>query len=126
MSMPGIIPHAIAGCTLFIIGRFYFKHYFDGDENKHKRILLFIGCLFFTFIPDFFLAIYYTTHLFPRDVLMPYHILTSLALLPIAIGGLIIFTLSNTKYKPIWIMGMLAILVHITMDMIIQNETLLF
>jgi len=62
--MPGAIPHLIAGSAMFIIGRYYFKNYFDGDDKTKERFLLLFVCLSFTFIPDFFLILYYTIKIY--------------------------------------------------------------
>jgi len=120
--MPGLIPHLIAGAALYFIGIFYFRPYFKENNNK---LLLAIVCLTFSVIPDLFLGIYYTTHLLSFNTLLPYHVFTHLILTPTVI---LVFTLLllkiDTKRKPIWIMGIWALLVHIVMDLLIQETNL--
>lgn len=122
--MPGILPHIIAGFTMFIIGRYYYRGYFDVDNKIKKLLLLAIVCLSFSLIPDLFLGIHYTTYIFSRRTLMPYHNFTHVALIPIAIVGLLILYLINPKRKPVWIMGLWSIILHIAMDFFIHTESL--
>ena len=122
--MPGILPHVIAGCAMFIIGRYYYRSYFDGDNKTKKLLLLAFVCLSFSFIPDFFLGIYYTTHILSRCTLIPYHNFTHAALIPIAIVALLIIYLINPKGKPVWVMGLWSIIIHIAMDFFIPVESL--
>lgn len=121
--MPGLIPHLIAGISLYFMGIFYFRSYFKENNNK---ILLAVVCITFSIIPDVFLGIYYTTNLLSFKTLLPYHVFTHIILTPIAI---IIFTILllrfDTKRKPIWIIGILALLLHIVMDLL-MHETNLF
>ena len=123
--MPGILSHVIAGCTMFIIGRYYYRGYFDGDNKTKKLLLLAVVCLSFSFIPDFFLGIYYTTHIFSRCTIMPYHNFTHVALIPIAIVGLLIIYLVKPKRKPVYVMGFWSIILHIVMDFYIHTGGLL-
>jgi hypothetical protein len=37
ITMPGIIPHLIAVSMMFIIGRYYFKGYFDPVNKSNKN-----------------------------------------------------------------------------------------
>ena len=125
--MPGFIPHLIAGCTMFFIGRYYFKNYFDGKDKFRERLLLAFVCLSFSFLPDFFLIIYYTTHILPKETFVPYHEAFYFILLPIVISSLIILKyLNNIKRKPIWIMGSLCIVLHLIMDFFVQETCLWF
>jgi len=125
-AMPGLLPHLIAGCAMFIIGRYYFKSYFDGDDKIKERLILAVVCLLFSIIPDFFLGIHYTTHIWSRCTLMPYQKLTHLVLFPVAIAGLFILTyLIKTKRKPVWIMGLWSIIVHLTVDLFIPSTSVL-
>jgi len=120
--MPGLIPHLIAGAALYFIGVFYFRSYFKENNNK---LLLAIICLTFSVIPDLFLGLYYTTNILSFETLLPYHVFTHLILTPTVI---IVFTLLllkiDTKRKPIWIMGICALLLHIVMDLLIQETNL--
>jgi membrane-bound metal-dependent hydrolase YbcI (DUF457 family) len=116
--MPGAIPHIIAGAALFIIGRYYFKSYFNKDDKSIKLFLLAFVCISFSIIPDFLLTIYYTTYAFSFCDILPYHNVLHIILFIIALVGLLaIKFFLDTKNKPIWIMGMCAILLHITMDL---------
>ena len=125
--MPGILSHVVAGCAMFIVGRYYYRSYFDGDNKTKERLLLTFVCLSFSFIPDFFLGIYYTTHILPKCTFIPYHNFTHVALIPVAIVGLLILTyLVKTKRKSIWVMGLWSILLHIAMDFFIHTESLFF
>ncbi len=123
--MPGLSIHLIAGYTLLLIGRYYYRNYFTDDKTKELMLLAAV-CLFFSIIPDFFLGTHYTTHIFPREILKPYHNLTHLLLFPVDIIGLLALRfLINTKRKPIWIMGLWAIILHITMDFFIPSTSVL-
>lgn len=116
--MPGVISHLIAGCAMFIIGRYYFKSYFDEPEKAKKLLLLAVVCLIFSVIPDLILIIYYTTHVLSFCELLPYHDFVFLISGPIAVVGLLILKFGvDIKTKPVWIMGMWCILLHIAMDL---------
>lgn len=120
--MPGVIPHLIAGIAMFIIGRYYFRRYFDGNDKVKEHILLLFVCLSFTFIPDFFLIIYYTTHIASFCDFLPYHNFVSLISGPIAIIGLLILKYGvDIQKKPIWIIGLWCIILHVIMDFFIQD-----
>lgn len=121
--MPGLIPHIIAGTALYFIGIHHYRVYFQ--KNSKNRLLLAIICIIFSLIPDVFLGIFYTTHLISIKTLLPYHIITHIIIVPIA---LIVFTvlifIFDTKRKPIYMMGIVAIILHIVMDLIIQETNL--
>ena len=120
--MPGVFVHLIAGSAMFFIGRYYFKNYFDGKHKKKERLLLAAVCMSFSLIPDFFLGIYYTTHILPFDFLVKYHIFAHLIFSPIAIAVLLILKyLVNTNRDPVWIMGLWCVVLHIAMDLFIQE-----
>ena len=125
--MPGALTHLAAGAAMFIIGRFYFKNYFEGVKNKNKEslILLFV-CLFFSVIPDFFLIIYYLTYILPFEVFLIYHYLVIIVSGPLAIAIILILKYQqvNIKRKPIIMMGMWCILLHIAVDIFIANNTI--
>lgn len=118
--MPGAITHLIAGFTLIIIGRYYFKNYFNENNKFKKLISLGFSCIFFSIIPDIFLIIYYITNKFSwlsYCAILPYHNLIHVILFIFGIVALLFIKfLTNIKSKPIWIMGMWALLLHITMD----------
>jgi Na+/melibiose symporter-like transporter len=123
--MAGLIPHLIAGCALYFIGRYYFKTYFEADNKTKKQLLLAIVCIAFSLAPDIFLGTYYTTHILSFDTLMPYQIFAHYVLIPIAIAllALLIFRL-DTKRKPIWIMGIAALALHFIMDLFLEEAGL--
>jgi hypothetical protein len=119
--MPGVIPHLIASSILFVIGKYHFRNYFEGDHKTKEQLLLAGVCIFFSIIPDFFLGIYYTTHLLPYRTLLDYHQFTHLVLSPIAIGALILLIYRvDIKRKPIWIMGVWSISLHLAMDFFVH------
>jgi len=121
--MPGLIPHLIAGTALFFVGTLYYRSYFK--ENNTRKLQLALVCITFSIIPDIFLGIYYTTNLLSFQTLLPYHVVTHLILTPIVI---IIFTILllrfDTKRRPIWIMGIWALLLHLMMDFLIEETNL--
>jgi Na+/melibiose symporter-like transporter len=124
--MPGVIPHLIAGSALYFIGRYSFRSYFQNDQKYNKRFLLLVVCILFSLLPDFFLGIYYISHLEPKKTLMPYQIFTHHALTPIVCGVLLLLIVRfDTKRKPIWIMGIGALILHIIMDLFIQETNYL-
>jgi len=124
--MPGLIPHLIAGSTLYFIGRYSFSFYFKNDQKNKKRFFLAVVCILFSLLPDFFLGIYYITNLEPMKVLMPYQIFTHHVLTPIVCGVLLLLIVRfDTKRKPIWIMGVWAVVLHIIMDLLIKETSYL-
>jgi hypothetical protein len=122
--MPGAIPHLVAGGAMFIIGRLYYSSYFDGKEKFKERLLLAGVCLIFSLIPDFILAIYYTTNFSEFCTLLPIHNFVHLIFSPVAIIILIILKLKlNVKREPVWIIGLWCIIIHVVMDLIIQEHS---
>ena len=123
--MAGLLPHLIAGCTLYLIGRYYYRAYFEGDDKTKKQISLAIVCLALSIIPDIFLGTYYTTHILSFDTLMPYQIFAHFILIPIAIVilALLLFRF-DTKRKPIWTMGIAALALHFLMDLFLEEAGL--
>lgn len=125
--MPGAITHIIAGFSLSIIGIYYYKSYFN-DENKYKKILFitFI-CIAFSIIPDIFLITYYITNLFTFCTFIPYHDALHRILFVAAIIGLIFIHFSSKiKNKPIWTMGMFALILHFIIDLILPDINMWF
>jgi hypothetical protein len=124
--MPGAIIHLITGSVLYLIGRVTFRSFFKDNQKLKKNLLLAAVCIMFSLLPDFFLGLYYLTHLEPASVLMPYQAFTHLQLTPIAIGILIPIILLDTKRRPIWIMGTTALVLHIIMDLYIIETNYLW
>ncbi len=127
--MSGIIPHIIAGFALFIIGRYYYKNYFNENDKYIKLSLLLFVSLLFSIITDFLLILYYLnlTNDFSwtsKSDVLPYHNLLHIILFIFELVGLIaIKYFSHIKNKPIWILGMWAIILHITMDLFLPDIT---
>jgi len=118
--MSGFFVHLAIGVSLFFIGKYFFKKYFDG--NFKGEILLFISCVSFSLLPDVFLGVYYTTYILPFNTVLPYHNLFHIILFIIAVVGLIILNLKpKTTRHPIWIMGFLAIILHFIMDLFVPE-----
>ena len=123
--MPGALVHLTTGFIMFFIGKYYFRNYFQGEKKTKEKILLLLTCIFFSSIADIVLIIYYTTYILPYCTLLPYHNLIHLFLFPITITTLFIITyIVETKRKPIWIMGMWCLLLHLLMDLIIPDSTI--
>lgn len=120
--MPGIIPHLIAGTSMFLIGEFYF-HYKSKINHPPKDHVLLLGVtLFFSLFPDFPLGLYYVFNLYSPQILMEFHLLLHAIITPLSIVTLLIIKyVVNTKKEPIWIMGIICILIHITMDTYIHE-----
>jgi hypothetical protein len=123
--MPGFLPHVLAGCTMFIIGRVYYNSYFKSNNKTSDIFLLVVICVSFSIIPDFFLGIYYTTHALPKSVFLTYHDFISKILIPISFIALLILYFINVKRKPLWIMGFWCIILHILMDLFIPGMGIL-
>lgn len=120
--MPGIIPHLLAGSSMFLVGEFYFKYKSKITHPPIDHMLLLGVTLFFSLFPDFPLGIYYMFNLYSPEILMDYHITLHTIITPLSITGLLIIKyVVNTKKEPIWIMGIICILIHITMDTYIHE-----
>jgi hypothetical protein len=120
--MPGIIPHLVAGASLFLIGEFYFHYKSQKAHFLSDHVLLLGVTLFFSLFPDFPLGIYYMFHVFTPELLMSYHQLLHAIVTPLSLVGLlIIIYMVKTKREPIYVMGLIAILVHIMMDAYIHE-----
>jgi len=124
--MPGLLPHLLVGTALYLIGRYSFRTYFNGDQKLRKILLLAIVCLMFSLLPDFFLGISYLTNIESVSAMMPYQIITHHILTPIAIGVLLVISLFDAKRRPLWIMGASALVLHIIMDLFIMETSYLF
>ena len=116
--MPGMLPHLLAGSIMAIIGRYYYKDYFKGEE---ERALLIGACLIFSVVPDIFLGLFYLYNL-PFDTMLSYHILLHAIFIPISLFFLIILKLYvDVKYEPIIVMSFWCIVLHILMDAFIAE-----
>jgi len=120
--MPGIIPHLLAGAGMFLIGEFYFHYKSKITHPSVDHVLLLGVTLFFSLFPDFPLGLYYVFNLYSRQILMEYHNLLHILVTPLSLAGLIIIRyVVKTKKEPIWIMGIICILIHVTMDAYIHE-----
>lgn len=120
--MPGIIPHLLAGSSMFLVGEFYFHYKSKITHPPIDHMLLLGVTLFFSLFPDFPLGIYYMFNLYSPEILMDYHITLHTIITPLSLAGLLVIKyVVNTKKEPIWIMGIICILIHITMDTYIHE-----
>jgi hypothetical protein len=123
--MAGLLPHLIAGCALYLIGRVYYRKYFQGDNTIKQQLLLPVVCILFSLLPDLFLGIYYSTHIEPFDTFLPYQIISHILFIPLGICFLLILIIqADRKRRPIWIMGIVALILHVIMDLILQETSL--
>ncbi len=125
--MPTVLPHMFAGLAMFIIGRYYFKDYFEGEDKFKEHFLLLFVCLSFSFLPDIFLIFYYSTKISSYGTLSPYHTFFHIIIVPTAI--ILLITLKykiDVKRKPIWIMGLWSLIVHVIMDLLIPEQGIWF
>ena len=120
--MPGIIPHLLAGTGMFLIGEFYFHFKSKDNHPLSDHISLLAVTLFFSLFPDFPLGLYYVFGIYSTKILMEYHVFLHTIITPLSLVGLLIIKyVLNTKREPIWIMGIICILIHITMDAYIHE-----
>lgn len=124
--MPGIASHLLAGGIMTLIGLLIFRNFLNEDNTIKRHLLLFLTCMFFSFIPDIFLGIYYATQILPKDVLVPYHLISHRIVAPIGIIVLIGMSIMDRKRMPYWIMGLLSLVVHLLMDLYIEETGLYF
>jgi hypothetical protein len=125
--MPGAIPHLIAICALYLIGRHHYKDYFQGDNKNKEKYLLFLVCFIFTFLPDIVLIIYYVLGVDPPDPIFTIHNFVHFILAFMAFVILLDFrNRENIDRKPIWIMGLWSIIVHVIMDVFIPEYGIWF
>ena len=123
--MPGFIPHFIAGNAMFLIGSYCIQTYSHMQNNIKNQLSLYIICITCSIIPDFPLALYYVLHVGSYESLVQPHALLHLIISPAAV---ILFIALNfiypVKKKPLWIFGILCILLHILMDATIQETSI--
>ena len=120
--MPGFILHFIAGNALFLIGSYGIQNYTQLELTWKKQILLYGVCIGSSIIPDFPLALYFAFHLGSYDLLLQPHAQLHYIISPLAVILFIILSfIFPVKNKPIWIMGIFCILIHIIMDSLIQE-----
>ena len=124
--MPGILTHLLAGGAIAIIGRIYFRNFFKDNQRFKKNILLAITCLLFSFIPDIFLGIYYTTYILPYHVLGYYHNLNHLVFSPLITIMLVELSLLDKKRRIFWILGSTSLIIHLIMDIFITETGALY
>ena len=123
--MPGFIPHFIAGNAMFLIGSYYIQHYTSLELTRRKHIFFYIICIIFSIIPDFPLALYYAFHIGSYELLVQPHAFLHYIISPVSVLFFIMLNfIYPVKNKPLWIFGILCILLHIMMDAIIQETGL--
>jgi hypothetical protein len=112
----------IAGLCIFAIGEAYYKFISKKQINKADHLLLLGVCYVFSLIPDFPLGIYYIFHIFSPSVLYDYHSFIHQIISPICLVVLIaLIFIRKNKRTPIWILGMICIIVHVIMDLYIHE-----
>jgi hypothetical protein len=126
--MAGLIPHLIAGSAVYLISRYSFRTFFNGPQKKKERLLLLFICLFFSMIPDVFLAIYYVANPIPIETHAPFQINTQfhMIIVPITIVVSLFLIIIDSKRKPIWLFGICAVILHIIMDQLILEHGFFF
>ena len=60
--MPGAIPHIIAGTAMFLLVKHRYIDHFSGSDGNREQYILFIVCIFCSFLPDTPLSLYYIGH----------------------------------------------------------------
>jgi Na+/melibiose symporter-like transporter len=122
--MPGVLPHLFAGTVLYLFGKFIFKDYFI--KKPDDLFFLAVVCLLTSILPDVSLGIYYFTHILSFETLKEYHNLVHFIFSPIAFIILFIpIFWKGLSKRPIWIMGLLAIGIHVVMDLLFQEYNIL-
>ena len=116
-SMPGFIPHFIAGNAMFLLGGIYIQRYTDIPMTTKNNLILYGVCIGSSIIPDFPLGLYHILSFGTFETLVVYHSQLHLIISPIAsITFIILAWLNLIKKKQIWIMGVFCIFLHIIMD----------
>lgn len=120
--MAGVIPHLIVGISLFLVAEYNLKNFLKQEYKTNDHILLFSICLLFSIIPDFPIGLYYIFNISTWENLIVYHSYFHAIITPISLIALIIIIFFvKTKKQPIWIIGIICILIHIAMDLYIQE-----
>ncbi|MDG6219564.1 MAG: hypothetical protein QCI00_09020 [Candidatus Thermoplasmatota archaeon] len=120
--MPGFIPHFIAGNAMFFLGSYYIQHHTQLEYTKKNMLLLYIICIGCSIIPDFPLALYYGLHVGSFEALVKPHAFFHFIISPLAVLFFIILDLFHpVKKRPLWIIGILCIILHIIMDALIEE-----
>jgi hypothetical protein len=120
--MPGFLPHFIMGNVFFFIGWQYLKNFSDETYYGRDYLLLYIVCIFGSIIPDFPLGLYYLFGISSFTTLLRYHIILHLIISPLAVISFIILnSVSNSRSKPIWLFGVICVIVHVLMDATIEE-----
>ncbi|MEF8848992.1 MAG: hypothetical protein V5A68_07670 [Candidatus Thermoplasmatota archaeon] len=121
--MPGFLVHLSAGIGLFALGSLILKSFYDDGWNRFNVFLLLAVCIVFSIIPDFPLGLYYIFDFSTFTVLCGYHSLLHKIVSPVAILGFVFLHFKfNSKREVIWFMGVASVLIHIVMDMFIQEH----
>jgi membrane-bound metal-dependent hydrolase YbcI (DUF457 family) len=123
--MATVLPHFFAGLAMFIIGRSFYKEYFEEKDNFKEHLFLLFVCLSFSFLPDIILIAHYTTKVSSYATLSPYHTIIHIIIVPTSIMLLIILKYKiEVKREPIWIMGLWSLILHVIMDFLIPEQGL--
>lgn len=119
--MPGFFPHFLAGNALFLMGKYY-MHVKDTNVTVKKQLGLYTICIISSIIPDTFLGVYYTLHIGNPALIGTMHTFLHYIISPTSLFiFLILDVISPLKYKFFWIIGIICILVHVIMDVFIQE-----
>lgn len=120
--MPGFLPHFFMGNVFFLIGWQYMKNFYEEKYYRKDYLLLYMVCVLGSIIPDFPLGLYYLFGISSFSTLLHYHILLHLIISPLAVICFIILTsITHMRSKPIWLFGVLCVIVHILMDATIEE-----
>jgi hypothetical protein len=120
--MPGFLPHFLMGNIIFLFGWQFMKVFSKEQYDKKDYFLLYIVCLIGSLIPDFPLGLYYLFGISSFESLLQYHITLHLLISPLAVSFFIVLNLiANVRTKPIWLFGVISVIIHILMDATIEE-----
>lgn len=120
--MPGFIPHFIAGNAMFLLGSYYIQNYTQLPYTTTNKTLLYLICITSSILPDFPLALYYSLQVGSFETLVKPHALLHYIISPLAVVFFIgLDVVYPVKKRPLWIMGILCIILHIFMDSILSE-----